>query len=174
MRKEMRARAAKTLIIICIVLLNVGCDQATKRVARDRLSDRGIVRVVDDVLVLRYVENTGGFLGLGAGMPRPVRAVFFIAFPLLVLTVMLVYVMRSPRISWPMLTGFAFLLGGGIGNLIDRLMFDGRVSDFINVGIGRWLRTGIFNFADLSVMIGCLLLLVGSVGAERRTPAAGA
>jgi signal peptidase II len=104
-------------------------------------------------------------------MPRSVRVIFFIAFPLIVFACMLVCVMRSQRISGPMLMGFSSLRGGVIGNLIDRMMFDRRVSDFINVGIGRCFRTGIFNFADLSVMIGCLLILVGSLGVQRPTPA---
>jgi len=159
-------RLMATLALLCIVLLNVGCDQATKRIARERLEGRGTVHVVDQVVILRYVENTGGFLGLGAGLPRPLRVTLFVAFPVAVLAAMLLYVIRSPRIAAATLTGFAFLLGGGIGNLIDRLMFDGRVSDFINVGVGR-LRTGIFNMADLSVMIGCLLLLLGSLRAPR-------
>jgi signal peptidase II len=167
----MHSRDLKLVLILCMVLANTGCDQATKRVARDRLSDRGTISVVDQVLILRYVENDGGFLGLGCDMPRSVRVILFIAFPLIVLECMFMYVMLSQRIFWPMLMGFSFLLGGVIGNLIDRIMFDGRVSDFINVGIGRWFRTGIFNFADLSVMIGCLLILVSSLGAQRPTPA---
>jgi signal peptidase II len=51
----------------------------------------------------------------------------------------------------------SFIAGGGLGNLIDRLAFDGRVRDFLNLGIGG-LRTGVFNAADLSIVIGCLIL----------------
>jgi len=157
----MRTRMIKALLIVCIVLVNIGCDQATKQIARKHLADKGTVFLVDRVLVLRYVENEGGFLSLGAGLPKPVRSVVFIAFPLIVLGCMLAYFVRARHIEWRVLAGFAFLLGGGMGNLIDRLLRDGRVSDFINVGIGR-LRTGIFNFADLSVMLGCLLLVASS------------
>jgi signal peptidase II len=52
----------------------------------------------------------------------------------------------------------ALVAGGGISNLIDRLLYNGRVTDFLNVGIGS-LRTGIFNVADMAIMAGALLLL---------------
>jgi len=55
----------------------------------------------------------------------------------------------------------------GVGNLIDRFLFDGRVTDFLNVGIGS-LRTGIFNIADVVGMLDCILLLVASAGQLHR------
>jgi signal peptidase II len=48
--------------------------------------------------------------------------------------------------------------GGGISNLIDRLVYDGRVTDFLNIGIGSF-RTGIFNLADMAILAGALLLI---------------
>jgi signal peptidase II len=155
----MRVRLLKGLLIVLLVLLNIGCDQATKQIARAQLAHRGTVAVVDDVLVLRYVVNEGGFLSFGERLPAPVRTIVFIAFPVLVLGIMLVYFFREKQAPWTALIGFAFVAGGGFGNLIDRIFQGGRVSDFINVGIGNF-RSGIFNMADLAVMIGCLLLLV--------------
>jgi signal peptidase II len=84
--------------------------------------------------------------------------IIFIAFPVIVLVFMLVYFFREKQAPWTSLIGFAFIAGGGFGNLIDRIFQGGRVSDFINVGIGTF-RSGIFNMADLAVMIGCALLL---------------
>jgi signal peptidase II len=49
--------------------------------------------------------------------------------------------------------------GGGISNLIDRLFYDGRVTDFLNIGIGSF-RTGIFNLADMAILAGALLLIL--------------
>ncbi len=54
--------------------------------------------------------------------------------------------------------GFSLIVGGGAGNLIDRLARDGRVGDFIMIGVGG-IRTGIFNFADLAVLAGWIVLL---------------
>jgi signal peptidase II len=114
------------------------------------------------------VENEGAFLSLGSGLPRPVRTVTFIAFPLVVLGCMLVYLLRKRGIGWGTLVGFSLIVGGGAGNLIDRLLRDGRVGDFIMVGVGG-LRTGIFNFADLTVLAGCIFLLF-SPSAKRPRP----
>jgi signal peptidase II len=61
--------------------------------------------------------------------------------------------------------GLALLAASGIGNLIDRLLFDGRVTDFLNIGIGS-LRTGIFNVADVVGMIGFVVLLFAASEAE--------
>jgi signal peptidase II len=165
-----RLKWLRPLLIVLLVMANIGCDQATKTIARARLVDKGTVFVVDSFFVLRYVENPGAFLSLGVGLPRPLRALAFIAFPLLALVIMTAYIMRAKNREWMTLAAFAFIVGGGIGNLIDRLFRDGRVSDFMNLGIGQY-RIGIFNFADLSIMIGCVLLLV-SPGVLRKSSAA--
>jgi signal peptidase II len=153
-----KQRVLRPVLIVLIVLATIGCDQTTKTIARARLADKGTVRVVDTVLILRYVENEGAFLSLGVGLPRPLRTLAFTLFPLVALALMTAYILRARNREWMALAAFALIVGGGIGNLIDRLFRDGRVSDFINLGIGR-LRTGIFNFADLSIMAGCILLL---------------
>lgn len=57
--------------------------------------------------------------------------------------------------------GLSLIASGGIGNWIDRLTNDGRVTDFLNVGIGS-LRTGIFNVADMALVIGVALYFLGT------------
>jgi signal peptidase II len=149
----------KALLIALILALNVGCDQASKTIAKARLEGKGTLFVLGDFIVLRYVENQGAFLGLGSDLPAPIRRAVFIAFPLLFLFYMIVQVVRKKAWDPGLIVACSFIAGGGFGNLIDRLAFDGRVRDFVNVGIGN-LRTGVFNAADLSIMIGCLLLAV--------------
>jgi lipoprotein signal peptidase len=57
--------------------------------------------------------------------------------------------------------GFTLLAASGVGNLIDRFLYEGRVTDFLNLGIGD-LRTGIFNFADVFGMVGFVVLLLAA------------
>lgn len=57
----------------------------------------------------------------------------------------------------------ALVAAGGTGNLLDRLMNKGLVTDFLNVGIGS-LRTGIFNVADMAILVGTILLVAGYRG----------
>src|SRR6185437_669837 len=68
------------------------------------------------------------------------------------------------RLSTARFVALALVAGGGISNLIDRLLYDGRVTDFLNVGIGS-LRTGIFNLADMAILAGALLLVLRMRGA---------
>ena len=51
------------------------------------------------------------------------------------------------------------VISGGFSNLLSRILNDGHVIDFMNVGIG-WLRTGTFNFADMAIMTGVITLFV--------------
>jgi signal peptidase II len=146
------------------------CDQAAKHAARQHLAGRGTVSLVGSVVALRYVENSGAFLSLGSALPRPLRMAAFIAFPIIVLAGMIVYVARRRESAWTVIAGLSFIVGGGCGNLIDRLFHNGRVSDFIVIGIGP-LHTGIFNCADLSVLIGCVLLLISP---KKKPPRPGA
>jgi len=106
-------------------------------------------------------------------MPRPARTVAFIAFPLLILSWIVFSLARNRDTGWLFILGFSFIAGGGFGNLIDRLFRDGKVSDFIIMGIGP-VRTGIFNLADLSVLIGCLLLLASPWKSKGKPHAPGA
>jgi len=156
----MSGRPLKAVVALLLVLAAAGWDQGTKQAARSDLAGKPPVFLVDRFLVLRYVENEGAFLSLGAELSRPVRTVTFIAFPLVVLGCMVVYLLRKGGIAWNTLVGFSLIVGGGAGNLIDRLLRDGRVGDFIMIGVGG-LRTGIFNFADLTVLAGCIVLLFG-------------
>jgi signal peptidase II len=151
-------RTVKVIAALLVVLAVACLDQGTKHAARASLAGKPAVLLVDRVLVLRYVENEGAFLSLGAGLPRPIRVITFIAFPLVVLGCMVVFLLRKGGIGWGTLAGFSLIVGGGAGNLIDRLLRGGRVGDFIMVGIGG-IHTGIFNFADLAVLAGCIVLL---------------
>jgi len=94
--------------------------------------------------------------------------VAFVAFPLIVLAWMIVFLLRKQGIGWGMLTGFSLIVGGGAGNLFDRLFHGGRVGDFLMAGIGA-IHTGIFNFADLAVMAGCVVLVLAPSRARPRT-----
>ena len=157
---------ALVLITLC---LSVGCDQSTKIVARNALPNTGVHHVWGEWVILVYAENTGAFLSLGAVWPRPVRQAIFTFLCIAILAALLAYVLRSPRLGVTASMGLSLLAGGGISNLIDRLFRDGRVTDFMNLGIGG-LRTGIFNFADLCIMAGALLLLFSQLTPRKAEP----
>lgn len=153
MRKLTRLVLVATLLLGC-----VGCDQVTKVAARAHLVDRPAATFLHDTVRLTYAENPGAFLGLGASLSKPVRtALFQGAVALLVLGLI------SSALFWPGLdrthvVAVTLLGASGLGNLIDRLLYDGRVTDFLNLGIGS-IRTGIFNIADVLGVVAFFLLI---------------
>ncbi len=77
------------------------------------------------------------------------------------LVAMLIYCLASSSSNPVTVPALALVIGGGTSNLIDRLYYGGYVVDFLNVGVGS-VRTGIFNFADVFIMVGVLLLIFGN------------
>jgi signal peptidase II len=147
---------ARALILAAITTATVGCDQATKHLAAAHLADQPRLSYLGDIVRLQYVQNAGAFLGLGAHLPAEARLAIFTIGTSIALGVTVLLYLRRPWAAASML-GLAMLWAGGLSNMIDRVLY-GRVSDFLNVGIG-WLRTGIFNVADMVIMLGMLLVL---------------
>ena len=156
------------LVLLLAIGVTIGCDRVTKYVAAATLSQEASRSFLADTFRLEYAENTGAFLGLGAGWPLPVRiAVFGIGNGLLLIA-LTVIAMRSRWRRWTLL-GVALVVAGGASNLVDRIVY-GTVIDFMNVGIGS-LRTGIFNIADMAIMLGAgIVVLAGSRTDRQRTP----
>jgi signal peptidase II len=157
---------------LLVIALIVGADQLSKLAAKRYLESRGTIPVVGSVLVLRYVENEGAFLSLGSRWPPATRFLVFTVATSLAVAALTVYLVASRSLDGLHRIALACIIGGGIGNLIDRVAYQGSVIDFMNLGLGR-LRTGIFNAADLAVLVGAILLLLGPLKRERDAESAG-
>lgn len=121
--------------------------------------DGRVISYFNNTFVLKYAENTGAFLSLGNDLSDSISLWIFIIIPVIFLISLTVYViLKSKELNWLKLLGFSLILAGGIGNIIDRILFDRRVTDFMIVGIQN-IRSGIFNFADLYVTIGVIALI---------------
>jgi signal peptidase II len=163
----------KTRLLGLLILLlgSVGCDQVSKHAAIQWLSGQPARSYLGDTLRLLYAENNGAFLGVGATWPELLRFILLTlvssTFVVLALAWLLLRVWSKPHsMSWPTLVGSALLLSGGLGNIIDRTLRNGAVVDFLNVGMGP-IRSGIFNVADLQIVVGALIL---AFGARWKTP----
>lgn len=143
--------SAKRIGLLLAIGATIGCDRITKHVAETALAGMPSRSFLADTLRLQYVENTGGFLSLGADLPSGVRiAVFTIATG--VVLVALIGAAIKFRWSGTRLIGLALFVTGGASNWMDRVA-RGSVTDFLNVGIGP-VRTGVFNVADMAIMFG--------------------
>ncbi len=152
----MTARWRLTLLSL-VMLTCVGCDQAAKAVARDSLVGRTI-SLLGGAVRFEYAENTGAFLSLGSSLPSGMRSLLFVGGTGVIVLGLLVAMARGSQGASPSGSlGLALLAGGAVGNLIDRLAYDGAVVDFVSIGLGG-LRTGIFNLADVAITSGVILV----------------
>ena len=163
-------RSGKRIVLIVAVLIAcVGCDQTTKSAAKSYLPETTTWSYLGDTIRLRVVHNEGGFLSLGASLPPAWRQWIFLIGAAAALLALCAYVLFSRSVSTAEVIGFALLFAGGAGNLVDRALHDGKVVDFINLGIGP-LRTGVFNVADVAVTAAAVVLLASTL--RRRTNSA--
>jgi len=132
-------------------------DQATKAVFRQILTPGEVVSLLRGSLLVLPTYNHGAFLSLGAAMSDATRDVVFVYGVLAILIGLFAWLSGSSRLGRMEVVAIACVLGGGLSNLLDRCIYDGRVFDFLNVGVGP-LRTGVFNVADMGIMVGVALL----------------
>jgi signal peptidase II len=156
----MLGKAGKSAVVLLLVVLTIGCDRVTKHLATENLAGAPAQSFLADTFRLTYAENTGGFLSLGAEMPPAIRTAVFSIATAVILLAMTVWAWRHRSRTWHT-AAVALFIAGGASNWIDRVS-DGRVVDFMNLGIG-WLRTGIFNVADVAIMLGAALFVVAEL-----------
>ncbi len=130
-------------------------DQLTKAWLASFLAPGQSVNVLGDLVRLVHAQNNGGLFGLLRGQALP-----FALISLVVVGFIVVYHARSGRSSYLSIT-LGLLLGGALGNLIDRLRL-GYVVDFVDAGIDG-LRWYTFNVADAAISVAILLLLAASI-----------
>jgi len=151
----------RLLLAAAVLAGSVGCDQATKYVAMGQLRGTPPQSYLGDTFRFVYAENPGAFLGLGGALPGTVQFWAFVVAVGVFLFFALGYLVFNVRLTRVQTAALALLVGGGLSNWVDRLVNDGRVVDFMNLGIGS-LRTGIFNVADLAIMAGAGLFALTS------------
>ena len=168
-RGVMRSLTRRTIRVLYLGLTvsTIGCDQVTKQIAADQLADGARRSLWHDAVRLQYTENPGAFLGLGGSLPPSIRTPV-LASATVALLLGVVLALRAQGLTLAYRLGLYLILGAGLSNLWDRLL-RGRVIDFLNVGIGP-LRTGIFNLADVVLLLGLALILLGHRQKSSPTP----
>ena len=148
-------KVGRKIVLLAIAVATIGCDRVTKHIAVTSLAETPGRSFFADTVRLEYAENSGGFLSLGANLPIAVRTAIFTIGTGLILVGTLIAAARLRLTGWP-LVGLTLLWAGGASNWVDRVA-RGSVVDFLNVGFGE-LRTGIFNVADVAVLLGACML----------------
>jgi signal peptidase II len=140
-------------------------DQITKAIIVNIKPEQGLIKDIfnNGFIWIWHVRNKAIAFSLGENLPEVVRPLMFIIVPILVLGFLVWYYFKSDEFILVQRWAVAGIIGGGLGNIIDRIFRPDGVVDFISVniygllGMSRWPT---FNIADSSVVVCCLLLLV--------------
>ena len=144
-------------LTLITLLINLGLDRVTKWVAVTQLQGQPPISILHGFIVIQYAENTGGFLSLGAAWPMPLKYSVFLVIPAVICVCALIYCLVRETFPGRAII-ISTIVGGGLGNLFDRMVQGFMVVDFLNFGIGP-VRTGILNVADLSITFGAIAFL---------------
>jgi signal peptidase II len=149
-----------------LVLTLVIADQVTKALVRRALELHESIPVIPDLLALTRVHNTGAAFGLFDSMDFPGKTVLLMVVATMALSGVAWYAMSIPPGERLARLGVACILGGAIGNLIDRAAA-GYVLDFVDASWQGW-HFWAFNVADAAISIGVILMILDLIGLGRR------
>ena len=154
----MHESVKKYVWLPAIAGLVVIADQLTKWWVLQTIAAYDVIPIIPNFLNLIHVQNPGGAFGFFANQSSQVRALFFVFFSLVaVILILYLYKSTPAKFKW-LLAGFSLIVGGAVGNLIDRLRF-GYVVDFLDVYAGN-LHWPAFNIADSAITVGMVIFAV--------------
>ena len=151
---DSRTPGLSTLWIVLVVLV---ADQISKYIVTAKMTAYGPpIDILGSFFRLTFIHNRGAAFGLNLGSPLIHTVVSIAALALLV------YMFRTlPAGARLLRTALAMVLGGALGNIVDRVRLEKGVVDFFDFGIGEQWRWPIFNIADSFVTVGIILLAIG-------------
>lgn len=162
------ARIYDVLALLTIIIV-VSLDQWTKALVVEHLGPPEIgphVSLVGDYLVLYYIRNNGAAFSLFA---NSVVLIVLIAAAIVVISYLYLRQLNSGSLGYKLI--FGMIIGGAIGNLIDRAQHSGYVVDFISFSIPQiGFYFAIFNLADAAISVGVFLLFVTILFGGMRRP----
>ena len=159
-RESTLYRGAYLAVSLAVLFL----DQWSKGLVTRTMEVHQSRTVIPDVFDLTYVRNTGAAFGLFASVDSSVKAILLNSIAVIVFLIVSAYAVRSSHKSIRLQVGLALILGGAVGNLLDRVRF-GYVVDFLDFAISghHWPA---FNVADSAICIGVGLLFLDMLGSD--------
>lgn len=150
----------KIILFCSITMVCISCDRVTKDLAKEHLQNKEAVSFLHNTVRLVYVENTGAAMSLGDALPQTISFWLLSILPLLILSALAFYTIRNIKeMNLIKMISFSLIIAGGLGNIIDRILFDRHVTDFMILGFWK-IQTGVFNVADICVTAGAIGLLL--------------
>ena len=160
--------SVKTKLLLSWVTIILVLDQLTKFIVDRTMPLHHSIRVIDDLFSLTYIRNTGAAFGMLAGSAAEFRWPFLVLFSVLAIGFILMMVRRLPDHETGLITALAFILGGALGNLIDRIAY-GEVIDFLDFYWSSY-HWPAFNVADSFITIGVAITVFYLIKAKGDDP----
>lgn len=147
-------------VVLGLAALAVALDQWSKAYIRRTVQLFESIVVIPSFFQITHTRNSGGAFSIFAGAADAVRVPFFLGVSLIAIVALLFFVRSVEPRRWSLLVALGGILGGAVGNLIDR-MLTGQVTDFLDV---HWhdYHWPVFNVADSCITLGVLVLLAHS------------
>jgi signal peptidase II len=159
-------------LFLTVFIGQIVVDQWTKQLATAYLKGTPARTWLGDSIRLQYATNEGAFLSLGAQLPPQARYWVLTIGVGLLLFALSFYALTSAKIDQLQCGSYALIASGGFSNWVDRARFEGSVVDFMNLGFGSSaIRTGVFNVADVAILVGIGILFVDSWRQEKKKKA---
>lgn len=152
------------IVLICLVTI-VAADQVTKTYIQDNFRMFERRTIIPNYFDLTLIYNTGAAFGFLSDKPASFKIPFFLVvsgFAILFIIIFLIKIRPDQRL---LALALGMVLGGAIGNLIDRVML-GKVVDFIYFHVGRYYYPA-FNVADIAITCGVALLILEMIILDR-------
>jgi signal peptidase II len=158
----------KSKLVFSWVTVILIADQLTKFIVDQTMPLHHSIPVIDDLFNLTYIRNTGAAFGILSRSAAAFRLPFLLLFSTVAIVFIIMMLRRLPDRETGLITALAFILGGAIGNLIDRIAY-GEVIDFLDFYWSRF-HWPAFNLADSFITIGVLITVYYLIKAKGEDP----
>jgi signal peptidase II len=167
-KRDIRSRLLPLVLSAGVIM----ADQVSKIIVSRAIPRGTAVSVIGDFFRLIHVQNPAIAFSIGRALSAGTRRPLFVLLPLVVIAILFLYYLltRDPLTGFQKWT-FAALLGGGLGNYVDRIFRPEGVIDFLDFkfyGIFGWERWPTFNLADATVVVAGILLFISFLIPPRR------
>ncbi len=151
------------IVFVSIILVILIADQWTKLLIRDHFTVpvRNPIHVIGENLIITRVENRG--VAFGIHFPG-IHIISYVGFLLVIAYLLVQY--RKEKAFWVNDLAFSLIIGGALGNFIDRL-FRGTVTDMIQMGVAGYYWP-VYNIADSAISVGVVLFFIGTIILDRQ------
>lgn len=156
------------LILALIAGTVIVVDQLTKLSIMQNMRLHESIPIIPNLFSLTYIRNPGAAFGLLGGSSNAFRTLFFGVTSLFALALLGTILVRLPAHDWMGQLSIAAILGGAIGNLLDRLQY-GEVVDFLDVYIESY-HWPAFNVADSAISVGVVFLIIHFAFEKKEAP----